>query len=422
MMGFIGSILSIPYVVLFFVAWVVASLARPLWYISLACILANPTNSVRKIRLFGIAALYLAACNDKRWKLPKDDPATYFPTDEGGTARGGEAEGAGAGEDDDGDKGGTTTTTLKKTIVFVRHGESTWNETFNRGDRPKLSFLLGFVPGLVRAAAIELYLFVSGQSNESWFYDSPLSTKGVRQASDVRTFLRATRHVTEVEERIVRLMTASDATATDGDGNGGNGKDKDGEKDAPKRSPPAPPPSQLVSSNLRRAISTAAIGFRDRLDRRLPDDKVMILPQLQEISRNPDALCITPSRGAVLPSWIDRDVDGPYFDRVYREQVDTASFHDGNKPLDTNGLKRLEAFCRVVFDRIERDAVVAAGHSLWFRSFFRVYLPRGFDHVSKKKKLINGGCVSFTLMKRSTSAGDKFMIDPKSIHVIYGGF
>jgi hypothetical protein len=71
---------------------------------------------------------------------------------------------------------------------------------------------------------------------------------------------------------------------------------------------------------------------------------------------------------------------------------------------------------------VEEENVIVGGHSIWFRSFFRTYLPYTVDHVSKKRKVVNAGCVAFTLLKATTGQGDKYMIDPKSIKVIYGGF
>ena len=52
----------------------------------------------------------------------------------------------------------------RKTIYFIRHGESTWNDTFNKGQhRSALVFVLGFIPGLIKALAYELYLLLSGK-------------------------------------------------------------------------------------------------------------------------------------------------------------------------------------------------------------------------------------------------------------------
>jgi broad specificity phosphatase PhoE len=270
-----------------------------------------------------------------------------------------------------------------KTVIFVRHGESTWNDTFNKGDRPKISFVLHFIPNLIYAACVEWYFFVSGKENDSWFYDAPLSEKGLGQAVGVHSFLQSSiEYKTPREAELIKLMLGT-----------------------------SPGSSQLVSSNLRRAISTMAVGFQERLSR--TGDQILILPQLQEISRNPDALSITPPHGSVVPSWTDPD----YLKPILTKHVDT-SMHTGNKPVNSNGLLRMQAFCQVVFDDIDKDCVVAAGHSLWFRSFFRTYLPMEMEHPAKKKKLVNGGCVGFVL-KRS---GKEYMIDPSSITVLHGGF
>uniref|UniRef100_A0A7S2R230 Uncharacterized protein n=1 Tax=Eucampia antarctica TaxID=49252 RepID=A0A7S2R230_9STRA len=156
----------------------------------------------------------------------------------------------------------------------------------------------------------------------------------------------------------------------------------------------------------------------------------MILPELQEISKNPDALSITPAHGKVLPSFIDHEISTCDLPRIYKEQVDTEKFHYGNKALDSNGLKRMQSFCDIVFHKIDKDVIIATGHSLWFRSFFQTHLPWNVEHKAKKKKLVNGGCVSFTLHKVMLENNDTtnkeqeatYCIDPKSINVIYGGF
>ena len=58
---------------------------------------------------------------------------------------------------------------------------------------------------------------------------------------------------------------------------------------------------------------------------------------------------------------------------------------------------------------------MATGHSLFFRSMFQVYLPRGTAHISKKKKLANGGTVMVTLREATLEGGKKeYIIDPRS--------
>ena len=368
-MFFVGSILSLPYIVVFFGAWILASLLRPFIAVSLGCVLSNPSAALRKGQLFVSTVTYLIFCNDKTWKKPKDDPASFF-------------------KDKDDKK------IERKTIIFVRHGESAWNETFNKGDRPTLTFVLYFLPNLVKAAAMEWYFWCSGQANESWFFDSPLSDKGRGQAESIRTFLKTDlTYVTPKEADMIRLLL--------------------GDKEVS---------AQIVCSNLRRAIATVAIGFEDRFEKRYDKDNILILPALQEISRNPDALTITPAKGQVVLAWTDPRI----LSDIYKNNVDT-SFHTGNKEVSSNGLKRMEEFCNIVFSDIPKKSIIVGGHSLWFRSFFRTYLPYTVDHVSKKKKLINGGIVGFTLQRikvedRGGGPSYRYMIDPTSIAVLHGGF
>ncbi|KAL7463410.1 hypothetical protein ACHAXS_005668 [Conticribra weissflogii] len=390
----LADLLALPSLLLFYAAHLLSSLRRPVLLVSLLCILSNPAAAVRKLQLVYLSVLYLLFCHDKRFRIPDDDPAAYFPKEMGGTAP---EKLAGA-------------TYRSKTVLLLRHGESTWNDTFNPGDRPKVLFVLLFVPNLMYAILVELYFFVSGRDGESWFFDSALSGKGVKQSEGLRRFLRkeklrlgGTAAPNNEEERAVRLLLALETEA------GGT------------------PASHVVSSNLRRAISTAAIGLSDRFastSRSSPsDDPITLLPCLQEISRNPDALSILPPRGVARPTWCDEGI--PNFSAL----VDT-SIHGGNKPLSTNGWVRLEEFCRTVFDDgvLPKGAVVAAGHSLFFRSLFQCFLPRGEEHVGKKKKIVNGGVVMLVLHEATMGDGKgeekvkKYMIDKASVTVVYGGF
>jgi len=383
-MSIIGSLLSLPSEALFFTAWVITSLARPVSMVCLALLLMNPFATMRKVQLLMTTAQYLLMCNDKKWTAPPEDPASFFES-----------------------RTSDDTNIEKKTIIFVRHGESTWNDTFNKGDRSTMSFVLNFIPNLIWSVFVEIYLFVGGYENESWFYDSPLSQKGLSQASGVRNFLKQPLEFsTPREQELIRIMLGEEKVA------------KFQEEESSTSTTSSSPSSQLVSSNLRRAISTMVIGFQDRLEEKMPDDSILILPQLQEISRNPDALSITPPKGKVLDSWSDRHL----VHDILTNQCDT-SLHTGNKEVTSNGLIRMEEFCSVAFEKIDKQHIIVAGHSLWFRSFFRTFLPHKVDHVSKKKKLVNGGCVGFTLERIETSKGNfKYLVDPRGITVLYGGF
>jgi hypothetical protein len=103
--------------------------------------------------------------------------------------------------------------------------------------------------------------------------------------------------------------------------------------------------------------------------------------------------------------------------------VDT-KLHTGNKSLKSNGILRLNQFCADIFDqsKLPKSTVIAAGHSLFFRSMFQVFLPRGVEHIGKKKKIVNGGVVMFTLREATVDKRKEYMIDPSSVVVVYGGF
>ena len=238
----------------------------------------------------------------------------------------------------------------------------------------------------------------------SWFYDSPLSLLGLSQCNELGNFLKKPPRSKDPEFLTISIL----------------------------RGDPSAPPSKIICSSLRRAISTMAAGFRDRLSRH-PEEKILIVPSLQEISRNPDTLSITPAHTPVTASWIETNSKICDFAFVLRHQVDT-SLHSGNKPISTNGLIRMTDFCDYVF-ALKEDHIICGGHSIWFRSFFRTFLPNTIDHVSKTRKVVNCGIVAVTLMKATvststtmttTTSGSSgkccYMIDPQSIKVVHGGF
>lgn len=352
-----------------------ANVTKPLCVATVLCMLANTTAAKAKLLLIFDTFRYLIISKDKKWKKSGEDPASFFAKD-------GEQE---------------TVVVEKKTIMFLRHGESTWNDTFNKGDRKTAAFFIGFFPGLIRSFATEWYFLVRGKCDESWFFDSPLSGKGISQAEGVAKFLRETdsQYATPREAKFLSLIKGGDSGRC-----------------------------LLVSSNLRRAISTCAIGMKDRLDRKLPGDKIVILQELQEASINPDAQSISPKFEKLVTSFTDSEG----VKNIYANQTDT-SLNKGNKDVKSNGLIRMEAFCKMLFDSDDNilssaESILCTGHSYWFRAFFQTYLPKNFEHVCKTKKIVNGGLVGFTLChtKVKATGEDKYMIDPNSITVLYAGF
>ena len=344
-------------------------------------------HRIYKIRLSIQGISYFFFCHDKKWTKQPDPKLAFAPII---------------------DANEVESKVEKKTLIFVRHGESTWNDTFNKGaHRSALAFAIGYIPGIIKSLLYESYLLLSGKI-DSWFYDSPLSYLGLSQVQELADFLKSSKDeddtstkqkmdqtFSEEERRLLLQILRNDPNA---------------------------PPSKLVSSNLRRALSTVAAAFQDRLLRD-PQESILILPSLQEISRNPDTLSITPAQTKVKPSWIEVSSKVCDFQSIFSKQVDMEC-HIGNKPIDTNGLKRMLEFCHVVFSsRLPEDYIVVGGHSIWFRSFFREFLPRDSDHVGKVKKIVNCGAIKFDLWRMTTEDGRyKFMMDEDSIRIVFGGF
>eukprot|EP00527_Entomoneis_sp_CCMP2396_P007000 CAMPEP_0198155578 /NCGR_PEP_ID=MMETSP1443-20131203/69207_1 /TAXON_ID=186043 /ORGANISM="Entomoneis sp., Strain CCMP2396" /LENGTH=389 /DNA_ID=CAMNT_0043822333 /DNA_START=95 /DNA_END=1264 /DNA_ORIENTATION=- len=389
--------MTLPYMFTFYGTWIATSVARPVLALTAVALLSKPQAAIRKFELFYTTVQYLLLCKDKKFKAPPKDPASYFEE-------------------------GTDNKIERKTIIFVRHGESTWNDTFNKGDRKTLAFIQGFIPGVVKAVCMEWYFWVAGQETESWFYDAPLSKKGLTQAESIHDYLSKAKieFMPPKEKQIMKYLLGQQPAAGTTDG-------LTVDNNVTQQQAYVAPDSQLVSSNLRRAVATMAVGFQSRLDQtreagKIEQDQIMILPELQEISFNPDALCITPAHKPPVTAFSDPKSIA----KIYEQQINT-KLHTGNKKLSENGLHRLQAFCKLVFDEkiipSSKSAVIAAGHSLWFRSFFRTYLPYSVEHISKQKKLQNGGIVAFTLQRTKGEGGDyHYLIEPKSIVVMHRGF
>lgn len=102
-------------------------------------LLFNLPTVIYKIRMFFTGILYFLFCWDKSWKRPVDPGSIFGPHLSQGLP------------------------VERKTIYFIRHGESTWNDTFNKGHRSVAVFVIGFVPGLIKALLYELYLLLSGK-------------------------------------------------------------------------------------------------------------------------------------------------------------------------------------------------------------------------------------------------------------------
>ena len=320
-------------------------------------LLLTSTGNVRA-KLVGIpvAFMHLLLTRDNKWKKLADPQETFMIAIK------------------------SPESTKKKRVYFARHGESMWNEVFNRG------FDFGIIWRFISSVVQEFHLL---PFPDSVFWDSPLSPLGIRQAVQLSRWLEISDPM-NLHASILR-----------------------GDSDAP---------SLICSSNLRRAVSTTLTAFSGRLLRR-SKEKVHIVSSGQEITRNIDGYSLSARGCYPSPSWVE--LEQPELDKVVSaiysgDHLDARENH-GNKPLSSNGLKRMNEFCNWVFNSdAARDVpnIILGGHSLWFREFFKTFLPVKSSHEAKAKKIVNCGIVGFDLI----ALHGRYVIDPDSIQVVYGGF
>lgn len=271
-----------------------------------------------------------------------------------------------------------------KTVVFMRHGESDWNDIFNKGFGPSMGVRL--IKGFIRETMMLITM-------DSVFLDSGLNEDGFNQAKELDAFLVARAKNTD----------AADSASLKNLYNAINGT---GEMT-----------SVVVASNLRRAIATTTMALWTRLTR--TKEKIHVLSNLQEISRNIDTKALA-ARGTVP----DLHVIGQHCENFDPLALYDVSENLGNKTSYFNGVKRLKAFNDWAFKRPE-DCVIVGGHSLWFKHYFQMYLPHSSDHPGKTKKIENTGMVAMQVQRWTDSTSGAvlgYRVDPATIEVVYRGF
>lgn len=276
-----------------------------------------------------------------------------------------------------------TPTSPKKTFIFIRHGESDWNNVFNKGFGP--SFLIRLFSAMFKE--LRLYPFTN-----SVFIDSPLNMEGVKQAVELAEYVEKSEMNVDSKDpafKYLNILAGNDTQTS----------------------------SVIVSSTLRRAIATTTLGLWPRV--RKTGEPIMVLSSLQEMSRNVDTYAISAANSvADLP-----------FDRIKPRcpNFDPAKAYDvtqnhGNKSRSFYGIKRLKAFNEWAFKRPE-EVIIIGGHSLWFKYYFQTYLPHSCTHEAKTKKITNSGAIAFTVHSHNTGEiEDLYRIDPDSITQVSGGF
>jgi hypothetical protein len=270
--------------------------------------------------------------------------------------------------------------TTKKRVVFIRHGESDWNSIFNKGKNPMM------IVRLIWAMITEWTMLFA---IDSPFLDSPLNKEGIQQALELREFLFNKSDVSNNPEQKKSIKETLSSLR----GENSN--------------------SILVSSTLRRAISTLTLAIWPRMEK--SEEKIHLLSCAQEVSRNVDTCAL---------SGLKEVPDLP-FDRAapYCANISPANFNPalnlGNKGLKSTGKLRIETFNKWLFD-CSHDTIIVGGHSLWFKYYYNLCLPYSTEHTAKTNKMVNSGVIAFDIYKSNSQ--NKFCIDPASIDVVYGGF
>jgi hypothetical protein len=314
-------------------------------------------RGVRKVHDAVRANAHLVASDEKRWKRSKVDPKTL-----------------------------ATRATKTRTVVFIRHGESTWNEVFNR------KFDHTFPVRLIGGVIAELGKFFA---RDSFFLDSPLSATGVAQARALRAHF-----ATEMASRAAKIETKGYVGDVVDVMLGLRGK------------------SVIASSNLRRAVNTTAHALWCRLSNAKANDKIIIHSALQEMARNVDTYALACKKGDFVPTQTLAKELG--VSSVDEAKLFDASSNAGQKKLNRKGRDSMREFAAWVMNQ-DADVVIAGGHSIWFREFFKTYLPFDSTCPGKKKKIVNCGVVSFDLsFGVLPEHGEVYAIE--NVKEIYGGF
>ena len=231
------------------------------------------------------------------------------------------------------------------------------------------------------------------------FLDTPLNALGLSQAETLQQYLENT-PLNSIQDANLRDVVA----CLRGD---------------------APENSIIVSSQLRRALATTAVALKPRLER--TNEKILIHSACQEMSRNVD--CMATSDPGQIPRMEGVDCGNAEEmmtkkdqDKYVADEIFNPALNGGHKPLSERGLDRILNFADWAFSRPEHTIIVG-GHSLWFRNFFKCFLPIANQHPAKTCKMENGSCAVFVLnMGKNPSGAPCHWIDPASIQMVHGSF
>lgn len=261
----------------------------------------------------------------------------------------------------------------KKTIYFIRHGQSAWNHTFDisRG-------IFKVIMSTVQLVFLEtLFIF----SNDTFVFDTPLSTKGINQALEYAKNL-SDGNCSNTEE--LRILAGIDPTK-----------------------------SALFASNLRRAQSTLMLLLQDRLKK--TKEKITVLGELEEVVSNPDCVSLHTNFGKSTVPLMELMLV-PDETRRY-----SSTLMKGNKD-DVYSLSMYEkmlAFNDRIFKQPE-EVIIVCGHSRWIRYYLDIFLPQGADVEYRHKKIGNVETIRLDVVRRELSNNDHmYLIDQNSVKLLY---
>ena len=219
----------------------------------------------------------------------------------------------------------------------------------------------------------------------SFFVDAPLSEKGLEQVEELRKFLNEVNNpfLTDAEVKTLRTKHVDVLR-----GDAVDGKTEEAKK------------SIIVTSNLRRAAHTAAIAFMDRFER--TKEKLMVNDALQEMARNVDAFALAGDAFDAVPYTGITNVakDKGTLKTILEETVKfNVESNAGNKGIRRRGatdcLRVVQWATSPNAVPKECETIIATGHSIYFREFFKLFLPSSSEHDAKSKKIVNCGVIAF---------------------------
>ncbi|ORM41810.1 uncharacterized protein BXIN_0629 [Babesia sp. Xinjiang] len=264
--------------------------------------------------------------------------------------------------------------TQSRTIYFIRHGQSMWNKTFDRR-----SSLLSILWRIIRLLVTELSF---APTNDSFFYDSPLSMNGINQALELSKELSNSESPKCADVNIFRAES--------------------GQRCA------------LFTSNLRRAQSTLMLALQSRLNH--TGEVIEVCNELEELVPHPDCVSLSTTLNS---STI------PFLEAMMLPDSAMQYSHFLHRAAGP-GLSHLSAYKKMLIfnDRIfnqPEECIIVCGHSAWLMNYLTCFLPQYSHEIEYRyKKIGNLDTLRFELVRRELGNGEiSYIVDPNSVKLVY---